>query len=174
MNSNKIIIYTVSFLFAASLLLCLGSLFYTSFERISYKGFKTTMAEYEEEEREILKIVAYQERWQNIDKEFDQFKDEYLLKIDEFSQFRNRLKSIIMNNRLANKDISHKYRNIFNDIIKVDLGFTVTGAYPNIKKFIHEIIGDKKLILLRRIELTRSKHGMEITGKFAMEVYLVR
>lgn len=176
MKTNKYIINILCGLFALSLLFCLFSLAYSSIESVSAQSLQSELQEHEKKEKEAAAVEAVHKRWQNIHNEFQQFKTGYLTKMDDFSQFRNQLKIMFSKNRLALQGgVGYSYKRLFNsDIYKVDVGFTLVGSYTNIKRFIHEVLNQKKLILLKGFDLDRGKLAGEIAGKFAMEVYLVK
>jgi Tfp pilus assembly protein PilO len=176
MKTNKSIIYILCGLFALSLLFCLFSFAYSSIESVSAQSLQSELQEYEKKEKEAVKVEAVHKRWQNIHNEFQQFKTEFLMKMDDFSQFRDQLKMMFSKNQLALQGgVRYSYKRIFSsDIYKVDVGFTLVGSYTNIKRFIHEVLNQKKLVLLKSFDLDRGKLAGEIAGKFAMEVYLAK
>lgn len=176
MKTNKYIIYILSGLFALSFLFCLFSLAYSSIESVSAQSLQSELQVYEKKEKEAAAVEAVHKRWQNIHNEFQQFKSGYLMTMDEFSQFRNQLRIMFSKNQLALQGgVGYSYKRIFSwDIYKVDVGFTLVGSYANIKRFIHEVLNQKKLVLLKSFDLDRGKLAGEIAGKFAMEVYLAK
>jgi len=176
MKTNKYIIYILSGLAALSLLFCVFSLAYSSIESVSSQSLQSELERYEKKEKEAVAVEIKHRRWQNIQQEFDRFKADYLMETDDFSQFRNELSMMFARNQLSPLgEVNYNYKRVFSgDIFKVDVGFTVIGSYRNIKKFIHEVLGHKKIVLLRSFELNIGKLGGEIMGKFALEVYLVR
>jgi len=176
MKTNKYIIYILCGLVALSFLFCLFSLAYSSIESVSAQSLQDELLEYEKKEKQAAAIEAVHKRWQNIHSEFQQFKTEFLMKMDDFSQFRDQLKMMLSKNQLALQGgVGYSYKRVFaSDIIKVDVGFKLIGTYPNIKRFIHEILNKEKLILLKGFDLDSGKLAGEIAGKFAMEVYLVK
>lgn len=96
------------------------------------------------------------------------------MKMDDFSRFRDDLHVMFNKHRLGSKVPSYNYKNALRDYIRVEVSFTVNGSYPNIKRFIHEIINLEKMILVKRIQFNKSKQSGNIAAKFLMEVYLAR
>jgi Tfp pilus assembly protein PilO len=179
MKLNKIIIYAVSGLFLLALVFLLVTTAYTSFNKVSAANIKNRLMEYEKKAQDASKLEVTRNQWRNVHKVFEQFKTDHLMKMDEFSQFRSKLRVIFMKNRLqvlARKKVNHKYKGIFEDFLKVSITFTVTGTYPDFKKFIHEMNSKeykKKMVLFRKIQLNKTDRGT-IRGEFLMEVYLAK
>ncbi|UCH96893.1 MAG: hypothetical protein JSV88_08590 [Candidatus Aminicenantes bacterium] len=174
MDTNKWLIYIISGLFVLSSLFCLLSLAYTSIENVSARNLEEKIARRKNQLEEASKEEASLSEWRNIKGYFDQFKKDYLMEMDDLSQFRDNLKMIFNKYGLTNKQIQHKYKRPLRDYILVEVTFTISGLYPNIKRFIHEILGKKKMILIKRIQFIKSKGKPDIAGKFIMEVYLAR
>jgi Tfp pilus assembly protein PilO len=175
MKKNKFVMYAVSGVFVASLLFGVFSFIYSSIENISARGHEKKMSELKEKQEEAAGAQKQYSQWQNIDKTYEKFKDDYLMKIDDFSEFRNELNVIFMKNRLeARGGVNHKYTKGPSDIIKIQISFTVSGSYPNIKRFIHDIANKEKIIPIKEIQFATSKTPGDIVAKFSMEVYLVR
>jgi Tfp pilus assembly protein PilO len=174
MEKNRIIIYALAGLLVLSLGFCLVSLLYSSIENISSQNLSGQWKAYEEKGNEALKIEEYHKKWRNIDKEFDRFKSEYLMNFDEYSKFWNELTLIINKYRLRNQPFQPKYKTLFKELYIVEMNFTVNGDYPSIKQFIHEILGQKKIILLKQVKLSMDKLGEDVAASFLMEVYLVK
>ncbi|MFC2146148.1 hypothetical protein ACFLRT_02175 [Acidobacteriota bacterium] len=173
MNTNKWIIYTISGLFILSGLFCFISLAYTSMENVTAKGLQERIERCKKEVAQLSKEEATLSEWRNISKYFEQFKNDYLMKMEEYSQFRDNLRMTFNKFGLQNKYVSHSYQGVF-DYMKVDVSFTVNGTYPQIKRFIHEILNRKEMIVIKRIKLTKKKRTAAISGYFNLEVYFVK
>lgn len=175
MKKNKLVIYTLSGIFVLSLLFGVFSFIYSSFENISARGHEKELNELKKRQEEAAGAKKNYSQWQNIDKIYAKFTDDYLMKMDDFSVFRNELKAMFMKNRLGTRGgVSHKYQKAPGNIIKVQVAFTLTGTYPNVKRFIHDINNKKKIIVIKEIQLSKSKTPGNIAAKFSLEVYLVR
>lgn len=173
-NVSKIAIYALSGLFVLSLIFCIVTLAYSSVERVSSKSLAQQLEEYEKKEKEAAEFEAYHKRWQNIDKEFEDYKSRFLMSMDELSGFRNQLEAMLRKNSLNNMGISYGYKEIFPDVIRVGVKFTAQGSYQALKHFIRDIRIQKKLVVIRDVAMGKNKRGPEISGEFSMEVYLVR
>lgn len=173
-NASKIAIYALSGLALISLFFCLVTLGYSSVERVSSQSLAQQLEEYEQKEKEAAEFEAYHKRWQNIAKEFEDYKNRFLMGMDELSGFRNELETILRKNSLNNLGIKYAYKEVFADVIRVSIKFTAQGSYQALKHFIRDIRVHKKLVVIRGMELGKSKRGPEISGEFSMEVYLVR
>ena len=173
MNTNKWIIYTISGLFILSGLFCIISLSYTSMENVTAKGLQDRIDTCKEELAQLSKEEASLSQWRNIAKYFKQFENDYLMKFEDFSQFRDNLRITISKYGLQNKSVSHSYTDVF-DYIKVRVTFSVEGTYPQIKRFIHDILSRKELIIIKQIKLTKDKNTTRVSGSFELEVYLVK
>jgi hypothetical protein len=173
MNTNKWIIYTISGLFILSGLFCFISLAYTSMENITAKGLQERIDKCKKDLAQLSKEEASLSDWRNISKYFDQFKNDYLMKMEEYSQFRDNLRMTFNKFGLQNKSVSHSYKDVY-DYMKVKVTFSVQGTYPQIKRFIHEILNRKEMILIQRIQLKKDTNKAVISGNFDLEVYLVK
>ena len=173
MNTNKWIIYTISGLFILSGFFCMISLAYTSMENVTAKSLQERIDRCKKEVAQLSKEEASLSEWRNIKEYFEQFKNDYLIKMEDYSQFRDNLRMTFNKFGLQNKNVNHRYRGIFN-YMKVDVSFTVKGTYPQIKRFIHEILNRKEMIVIKRIKLTKDKRTAVISGNFDLEVYLVK
>jgi Tfp pilus assembly protein PilO len=149
------------------------SLAYTSMENVTAKGLQERIDRCKKEVAQLSKEEASLGEWRNINKYFDQFKNDYLMKMEEFSQFRDNLRMTFNKFGLQNKSVSHSYKGVF-DYMKVKVSFRVEGTYPQIKRFIHEILNRKEMIVIKRIKLTKDKRTAVISGNFDLEVYLVK
>jgi hypothetical protein len=172
MDTSKGIIYAVSGLFAVSCLFCIISLSYTSLENVSAKSLDEKITQRKTELEQVTKKAASLSEWLHIKAYFKRFRDNYFMKMDEFSRFRDELQMKLNQYGLNTQNIGYKYKRIFKDYIQVEVNFTAIGAYPNIKRFMHEIAGQKKMILIKRIQMSRTDRG-DIGVKILMEVYLV-
>lgn len=173
MNTNKWIIYTISGLFILSGFFCIISLTYTSMENLTAKDLQDRIDRCKKELAQLSKEEASLSDWRNISKYFDQFKNDYLMKIEEFSQFRDNLRITFNKYGLQNNHVSHSYRDVY-DYMKVKVSFNVKGTYPQIKRFIHDILSRKEMIVIKQIKLNKDKKSAIIFGNFNLEVYLVK
>ena len=173
MYTTKGIIYTVSGLFILSCLFCILSLLYTSLENVSAKSLEEKIAKQKTELAEVSKREASLSEWLHIKKYFAQFKNNYFMTMNDFSHFRDELqKKINQYGFNTQGGVGYRYKRIFKDYIQVEIAFTATGYYPNIKQFIHDIAGQKKMILIKRVQMNKTDRG-DIAVKCMMEVYLV-
>jgi Tfp pilus assembly protein PilO len=173
MNTNKWIIYTISGLFILSGFFCIISITYTSMENITAAGLQNRIDTCQKELAQLSKEEASLSQWRNIGKYFEQFKNDYLMKMEDFSQFRDNLRITFSKYGLQNNHVSHSYTDVF-DYIKVRVTFNVEGIYPQIKRFIHDILSRKEMIVIKRIKLTKDKNTTRVSGNFELEVYLVK
>jgi hypothetical protein len=173
MNINKWIIYTISGLFVISGLFCFISITYTSMENVTAKSLQERIDKCQKEVAKLSKEEASLSDWRNIKKYFDQFKNKYLMRIEQFSQFRDNLPMTFNKYGLQNQVVNYRYKGVF-DYMKVEVSFRVIGTYPNIKRFIHEILNRKEMIVINRVKLTKDNRTSQVLGDFKMEVYLVK
>ncbi len=174
MNTNKWIIYIVSGLFLLSSAFLIISMAYSSLENVSAKDLETKIATCKSDLEKLSREEAYFSQWKNIRAYFDRFKKDYLMDMEEFSHFRDDLVIMLNKYGLAHRGVEHKYETVFKDYLRVKVSFTVNGLYPNIKRFIHDIARKERMILINHLLLTKNKDAGTITGKFNLEVYLVR
>lgn len=174
MKKNSIIIlYSLVGLFLFSLGFFIISFVYSSIENISVMGFTSRIDEYNRREKEFLKLEENYNDWQNIDKLFAQFKKEYIIKFDNYPDFRDELQSVLSRNGLQLSDTRHKYKNIMEDLRVIFLDFKLTGSYMNIKKFILEMESKNKMVVFKDLYLTK-KDSINVSARISMEVYFVR
>jgi protein involved in sex pheromone biosynthesis len=173
MDTTKGIIYIVSGLFIISCLFCIASLSYTSLENVSAKSLEEKIANRKTELEIVSNEAASLSEWINIKEYFAHFKTNYFMKMEEFSRFRDELQGKFNQYGLNTRGgVDYKYKRIFKDYIRVELTFTATSSYPNIKRFIREIAEQKKMILIKNLQLSKTDRG-DIAVKCLMEVYLV-
>jgi hypothetical protein len=173
MITNKWTIYTICGLFILSGFFCFISLAYTSMENITAKGLQDRIDRCKKELAQLSKEEASLSDWRNISKYFDQFKNDYLMKMEEYSKFRDNLRITFNKYGLQNRGVAHSYKHVF-DYRKVIVSFTVEGTYPQIKRFIHDILNRKEMIVINLIKLSKGQRTATIAGKFNLEVYLVK
>lgn len=172
MNTNKWIIYTISSLFILSGIFCIISVSYTSLENVTAKGLQNRIDRCKKELAQLSKEEASLSDWRNISRYFDQFKDDYLMRLEDFSQFRDNLRITFNKYGLQNKYVSYSYKVVF-EYRKAKVSFTIEGTYPQIKRFIHDILNRKEMIVIKHIKLSKDMRTARIIGNFDMEVYLV-
>jgi Tfp pilus assembly protein PilO len=173
MNTNKWIIYSISGLFILSGFFCIISLVYTSMENVTAKGLQERIDNCQKELAQLSKEEASLSDWRNIGKYFDQFKNDYLMKMEEYSHFRDNLRITFNKYGLKNRMVEHSYKKVFG-YRRVNMSFSVEGTYPQIKRFIHDILNRKQMIVIKQIKLSKSKRSASISGNFRLEVYLVK
>jgi hypothetical protein len=173
MNTNKWIIYSISGLFILSCFFCIISLAYTSMENITAKGLQDRIDRCKKELAQLSIEEASLSDWRNISKYFDQFRNDYLMKMDDYSKFRDNLRITFNKYGLQNRVVAHSYKQVFG-YRKVLVSFTVEGTYPKIKRFIHDILNRKEIIVIKQIKLSKGKRAATIAGSFNLEVYLVK
>ena len=142
-------------------------------ENITAKGLQDKIDTCNKELAQLSKEEASLSQWRNIAKYFKQFETDYLMKFEDFSQFRDNLRLTFSKFGLQNQQVSHSYTAIFG-YIKVKVTFNVEGMYPQIKRFIHDILNRKEMIVIKRIKLIKDKRTTSISGNFELEVYLVK
>jgi len=173
MKTSKYIIYALTGLLALSIILCVSLVAYSSFELASSGSLKTQLDDYKKKAEESSKYESYYQRWKSIEKEFAFFKDEYLMKMEDFSLFRDQVISLIQKNRLKEDGISYRYKIFSKDITKVEVTSKVIGTYSDIKQLLYDFVTQRKIILVQRVEIEKDKREEFIIGKFLLEVYLV-
>jgi hypothetical protein len=180
MKLNNIIIYAVSGLFAVSLFFFLLATGYSSLNTVTPGELQESLTEFEKKAEEAAQKEEERKKWRNINQVIDQFKKDYLLKIDDFSKFRNKLRATFAKHRLrmtGNKKVRYTYKQMFRDIMRANVAFTVTGAYPDLKRFVHEMNNKTykdKMVIFRRMQLSKREKEGDIAGEFAVEVYVAR
>jgi Tfp pilus assembly protein PilO len=174
MKTFKPLIYGFLGLLVLSALFCTFSLAYSMLNRLSAQNMQSQWDQLEQENLRAAKKEAQYKNWLNIDKEFSGFKEKYLMKMEDYSKFRNQLTSLFAKNQLQTTGVKHSYKAVFTDIIRVNVNFQLIGTYTNLKHFIFDVISDNKLIMFRKIELSKDKKTGRVEGAFAMEAYLVR
>jgi len=179
MKILRAIIYTVSGIFLISLLFVIVISSYTSLDRATAGNLKERLTEYEKKAEQAAQKEAARSNWRNIAQYFDTFKSGHMMKMDDFSKFRDQLRSIYTSENLKMPDkkrVHYVYKAVFRDIIQADLNFSLVGQYADIKRFIHKMdttAYKDTMVLFRAIIMEKQKNG-QISGDFAMEVYLER
>lgn len=180
MKLNNIIIYAVSGLFALSLFFFVVASAYTSVSTYTSGELQSRLVEFEQKAKEAAQKEESRKKWRSTGQIIDEFKKQYMLKIDEFSTFRHKLRSTLLKFRLRmfrKKKIGYSYKQLFPDIMRATVKFTVSGSYVDLKRFIYEINHKQypdKMVILRRVELSKRKNEQDVTGEFAVEVYVAK
>jgi len=172
MKKINIIIYTVSAFFVLSVLFLLISFGYSSLEKLSVGTLDDQAKELEKKEAQFNELEMSGKEWKNIDQIYAQFKEGHLLKFSEFPEFRNQLETMLQQNSLESLRKGYNIKNLFEGIVQVTIDFSVQGSYANIKRFIHLIERDPKMVFFRSLNLNKGK--TDIMGKLSMEAYFVK
>lgn len=165
-------IIVICVVFILSFLFLITSFAYSSIKSISAQGIKAEILNFKKKENDFRNLEKSFQEWKEIETTYNRFKDEYLIKFEDFSQFRNELQSMLRKNELKPVKMDYQISNFFKDIVKVGINFTVRGNYKNIKRFSFELENKIEMIVLQSINLVRTKTN--IVGQFKMEVYFVR
>jgi len=165
--------YSIAGLFIVCLLFCVISVLYSSFENLTSQNIGEKLKEYEKQGSTETETEIDFKRWKNIDAEYKDFKRDYLMTMDEYSQFRNDLEGFFVKYQVRSLPVTFRYKNT-KEYMQVEMLFSLTGMYPNIKQFINEILNQKKIIIIRSVELSKDKRSDMVSGDFILEVYIVR
>lgn len=174
---NNIIVYAICGLLAISILFFLLAFAYSSLDSASGATLKKRVADYETKARTASNQEASRAQWQHVNDIVENFKKEYFMQMDQYTDFCIQLPIIVAKNRLriiAKKTIKYAYSQVFPDMNRITVTFAATGTYSDFKQFIHEItmqIYPKKMVLFRNIQINKQVQG-DIIGEFTMEVYL--
>jgi len=177
MKINNIIIYSVSALFALSLLFFLVSTVYSSLDSVSSENLQQRLSEYEKRVEHASDSEEGRKQWRNISQVIDDFKGKYMIKMGDFSKFRSQLPLLFMKHNLrlmGKRKVNLSYKPLFSDIIRAHITFGLNGTYADFKRFIHEMNTSDykdKMVLFRHIQLSKKEVG-DISGDFGMEVYI--
>ncbi len=172
MKKINIIIYAIGAFFALSVLFLVFSFGYSSIEMLSVGGLGNQAKELEKKETQFLELEMSGKEWKNIDQIYSQFKDGHLIKFSEFPEFRNQLETMLRQNSLESLRKSYNIKNLFEGIVQVTIDFNVRGSYANIKRFIHLVEQDPKMVFFKNLNLNKAK--TDIMGKLSMEAYFVK
>lgn len=168
MKAIKIIIYGLGGFLLAGIAFFLFSFAYTSLESMSAQNVQSRL---EELRRQVKQQSQAYEQWINVEKEYDQFKSDYMMKADQFDAFKHQLQNAFRKNGLKFSRLDYSFKSKFSDVVTIFVGSEFSGTYENIKRFLFEMESKDKLVLLKRIELNKSSQGNLVEGELAMEVY---
>ena len=171
---NKVIFSNIILvLFAISTLFMLFSFIYSSMKTSSLKDLTVEKELFEKSEKEFITLTNSMKDWDNVEKEYLEFKDKLVLRFEDFSNFRKNLEQVIRQNSLVKQKFGLEYkRALKNEFIKVKISMKLKGAYENLKKFIYDIRKIEKIVYFRTIRIAGK--NSPLTGDFNLEVYLVR
>ncbi len=173
MKKEVIISNLMLMLFAISLVLLLVSFIYSSVKTTSLKDLTEEKQLHEISEKKFMTLKNKMKDWENVEKEYLEFKDNMVLKFEDFSNFRKNLELLINRNSISKKSFRIEYKKALkNEYIKVNITMKLTGNYESLKKLLYEIGKIGKIVFFRSVKMTGS--GSDIMGNFKMEVYLVR
>lgn len=167
----KIIIYALSVLLMLSAAFFLFSFAYTSIETISAKNIQAELIKKQDEAKELS--LEHGE-WMNVEEEYKGFKDNYLMKSERYTGFKQELQTTFRKYGLRSGPLKYKINNFFFDVTQITISGRLTGTYDNIKRFVFEIESKKEMVLFKKIRLSKKKIDLPIEGEFAMEVYFVK
>ncbi|MEN8221846.1 MAG: type 4a pilus biogenesis protein PilO [Acidobacteriota bacterium] len=160
-------------LFVVSISFLLFSLIYSSAKKSSLKDLTEEKELFEKSEKEFTTLRSSMKDWDNVEREYLEFKDNLVLRFEDFSKFRKNLELAIRKNSLSKNKFGLEYKRVLgNEFIKVRINMKLKGAYGNLKRFIYDIRKIEKIVYFRSIRMSGSGSGL--MGDFKMEVYLVR
>jgi Tfp pilus assembly protein PilO len=146
--------------------------FLSSIEKISTRNIKAEIQKFKENEIEFLILKKAYREWQRADQTYTLFRNDFLFRFNEFSEFRSNFESLLVKNFLDASQLSYNIENLDRDNVKVSIGFQTVGPYKNLKRFIFDIEQQSRIAFVKDIQMTRFKDGVQ--AKFALEVYFVR
>lgn len=174
MKIVKLIIYVLGGLLVAGVAFFLFSFAYTSLETMSAQSTQARLEELQEREKNL---GTSSKAWTEIDLTYTAFKENYLVKVEQFNRLKQDLQMLSRKNGLGNARFNFKYKSMISGIVKLSVGVELVGSYQNIKRFLFDIENFKvdnnvKMILFKRIDLNKMKSGTMIEGVVTMEAYL--
>lgn len=173
MKKEVIISNLMLMLFSISLVLLIISFTYSSVKTSSLEDLTDEKRMHEISEKNFAALRDNMKDWENIEKEYLEFKDKMVLKFEDFSKFRKNLELLIRSNSISKIDSRIEYKKAMNnEYIKVKISMKLAGDYESFKKLIYEIGKIDKIVYFRSVKMTGS--GSDLRGDFKMEVYLVR
>ncbi len=173
MKKQEILSNFLSILFVLSAIFLFFSFIYSSVKTSSLKDLTEEKELFEKSEKEFVLLKNNMKDWENVEREYIGFKDNLVLRFEDFSNFRKNLEMLIRQNSLLKKKFGLEYKKALNnEFIKVKIVMKLGGTYENLKKFIYDIRKIEKIVYFRTIKISGASPGL--TGDFSMEVYLVR
>ena len=173
MKKIKYIIRSLIGLLLLSFIFMFFSFAYSSIESISIKNLDKKMNDFRETEKNTSDLEKLSKEWKNIEKSYLKFKNEFLIRLEDLSEFRNELQSLARRNSLRILNIRFQYIPVIrNEVEKAVINLDLEGFYGNMKKFIFEIEEKDKIVFFNSIKMGKTKTN--IIGKFVLEVYFVR
>lgn len=173
MKSKNYAVKLILALFAFSTLFLLFSLVYSSVKTSSLKDLTEERELFEKSQEDFMILQNNMKDWDNVENEYLQFKDNLMLRFEDFSKFRSNLELIFRRHNLMKKKFSLGYKQAMNnEFIKVKIQMKLKGRYENLKQFIYDIRKMEKTVYFKFIRITGK--DSDLTGDFNMEVYLVR
>lgn len=160
-------------LFITSLIFLLFSFIYSSLKTSALQDLEEEKQLFEVSEKRFAAIRKDMKDWENVEKEYLEFKDDLIIRFEDFSKFRKNLELLISRNSLSKSNFRVEYKNALKDeFIKVKIYMKLEGNYRSFKKFIYEVKKIKKIIYFRSVKMSGSES--KVRGDLKMEVYLVR
>jgi len=160
-------------LFFVSLSFLIFSFVYSSVKKKSLRDITEEKVSFEKSKADFSNLIHKMQDWENVEKEYNSFKNKMVLRFEDFSSFRENLILLINMNSLTKNKFRIEYQKVLhNEYLKVKMDILLDGSYRNLKKFIYDINRIEKIVCFRSITLSGT--GSNIKGNFKMEVYLVR
>ena len=173
MKKSKLIILSTLAVFFISIVLFLFSLFYGAIKTRSVMNLDASRLEVETMQHEFQRLKKEAAGWSNIQKTYESFKKDYLPPFSNFPDLRIELKDRMRKNYLQIVKVDHHYKNLFENIVKVNLAFILKGGYKEFKRFIYEMENRKELLFFEKVQFKKLR-TTELEGTFSMEGYFVR
>jgi Tfp pilus assembly protein PilO len=170
MKKFKLAVIALLALFSLSAASCLFSFVYSHFQGISRQDSLESRAAFRLQESEFQKLNAEHEDWKKLPDELRDFRKNRIISMDDFAVFRRDLNSCLDDNGFHGTSISFQFGGSQNRMRKVTIGFALTGAYRQLKKFIFDMERAPKMYFFDRISF--SGGGEAVKGGFSMEAYL--
>ena len=173
MKKANTILKAVLIFFLTSAVFLMFSVVYSSIKTSSLKDLSGEKERFEKTRNKYSELRDRMKDWENVENEYLEFKDKYILRFGEFSTFRKNLELLISRNSLSNIQFRIEYKKALrNEFIKVNINLKLAGKYANLKKFIYDIVRMDKMVYFQSIRLSGSGPG--VSADLNMGVYLVK
>ncbi len=173
MKKSNLILNIALIIFLIAIVVFLGSYLYSSLKTSSVKDLNSEEELFKSSKIKFSELRQNFMDWENIEKEYEDFRNILLLKFEDFSEFRGKLNRMIKNNSLSRTKFRIEYKRVLNnEFIKVLMDMRLSGSYFNLKKFINDVHKIDKIVYLKFVKF--AGRGNDISADFKMEVYLVK
>jgi Tfp pilus assembly protein PilO len=170
MKKYKLAVIALLALVSLSVASCLFSYLRGSLQDLSRQAYRKNQDTFKLQKAEFRKLNTEHTDWKNLPQDLREFRHRRISSMDDFAIFRRDLNSCLDENGFKAPTISLQFGSGPGQLRKVSIDFSLSGEYPNLKKFIFAMERKPKMNFFTSMDL--NSNGETVSGRFTMEAYL--